>query len=367
MGFVLAHFLVSRAIFLAGGILTAMLVASGGTEPLAALSGPAGDAFHRLLWNGDSGWYNTIAASGYEAIPFSATEQHNWAFFPLYPMIVKLLGGGFVSGIIVSNLCALAAVFLLLRETRATAPLPVARWTALFVLYWPFAGMLSGFRPESLLLLLAVATWALGRRGRWWAAWLAVALATMTRPQGILIALLLIDPLWAQRATVRRHPWPLLIGATFPLIALGGFSAYLGLLTGDAFAWTNIQVAWGRVGFDPLVLLDRYWPPVFVRGTWDFAFLNWIVVGVVLAASVALLSMRRYGFALFSFMWVASAAALGMTVIAMGRIATTAFPVAVAFAAHPWLRPHRATILGVMSALLFGMGAWTAMNIKAVM
>ena len=365
--FVLAHFLVSRAIYLTGGLLTAMLVASGPTEPLAALANPAGAAFHQLLMHGDGGWYQTIAVSGYEAIPFSATAQHNWAFFPLYPIVVRLLGGSLVAGIVVANLFTLAAVWLLLAETRATASPPVARWAVLFVLYWPFAGMLSSYRPESLLLLLAVATWALGRRGRWWAAWLAVALATMTRSEGIFVALLLLDPLWAQRATLRRNPWPVLVGAMFPLLGLAAFSWYLGTLTGDPLAWMHIEVAWGRVGFNPLDLLNAYWPPLFVKWEWDFAFLNWIVFGVVVAASVALISMRRYGFALFSFAWVVFPATFGASVIAMGRYATTVFPVAVLFAGHPWLRPHRATILAVMSALLFGVGAWTALGIKAVM
>jgi hypothetical protein len=365
-GFVVGQFLLSRAIYLAGGLLTALLVSAGPTERLHRLIGPAGNALYGLLVHGDGGWYLRIVRNGYEAIPFSADAQHDWAFFPLYPILVRLLGGEVIAGIVLANVLALLAALLLVTEVRAIATRPAARWTVLFVLYWPFSGMLSSFRPESLLLLLAVATWALGRRGHWWAAWLCVGLATLTRPQGLLVALLLMDPVRARRAEIRRHPLPLVAGALIPLVALGAFSWYLGTLTGDPLAWAHIQAAWGRTGFDPLRLIGTYWPPYFVRYAWDFAFLNWIILIVMLAGAVLLVRLRRPGMALFSAAWILVAVSLGASTIALGRYAAVVFPVAIAAATHRGLRRYRVTILTVMAALLFGVGAWTALGIRAV-
>jgi hypothetical protein len=150
-------------------------------------------------------------------------------------------------------------------------------------------------------------------------------------------------------------------------MALGGFSWYLGTLTGDPLAWAHIQAAWGRVGFDPLRLIGTYWPPYFVRYSWDFAFLNWIVLVVVLSGALALVTLRRYGMALFSAAWVLVAATFGASTIALGRYAVVTFPVAIAFATHRRLRRYRVALLVVMTALLFGVGAWTALGIRAVM
>jgi hypothetical protein len=368
--FVLVHFLTSRAIFLAGGVLTAMLLEAGaGSELLPlALSDEILAKLRQLVEHGDSHWYRRIVDSGYEAIPFSDREQHDWAFFPLYPLVVRALGGSLIAGVIASNVMAFLAVRILVHEVRVTESAVAARWTALFVLYWPFSGMLSGFRPEALLLLLAVLTWSFARRGHWWLAWIAVALATLTRSQGVLVALLLVEPLWAQRERVLRSPSPALLGATLPLVGIAAFSLHLGDLTGDPLAWAHIQSAWGRSGFAPMELFEKYWPPLFVTsGGWDFAALNTIVVGLVVLASLSMLRARRVGFALFSLAWVAVPTLLGPSLMAIGRFATALFPVFMTLATSRGLRRFRQTILAVMAGLLFGVGAWTGLGIKAVM
>jgi hypothetical protein len=46
------------------------------------------------VMNGDTWWYHSIAVSGYERRPFAAGPA-NWAFFPLYPLTVRVLDGDF--------------------------------------------------------------------------------------------------------------------------------------------------------------------------------------------------------------------------------------------------------------------------------
>ncbi len=250
--FVLVQFALSRALYLAVGVATTLLLAAEPTERLADLVGPAWDAVRSLLVHGDSYWYRSIVQDGYTVMPFDASEARNWAFFPLFPVLVTLVGGSQAAGIALANVAALVATRLLMAEVRTGWGRGVARWTVLFLLFQPFSGMFSSFRPESLLLLFAVGAWVAARRGHWWLAFVCVALATLTRSQGVVVALLLIDPLWAQRDVLRRRPWPILLGPLLPIAALVGFSAYLGSLTGDPLAWAHIQAAWGRDGFDPL-------------------------------------------------------------------------------------------------------------------
>src|SRR5438067_10139544 len=46
------------------------------------------------VMNGDAWFYRSIAVSGYERRPFRPGAA-NWAFFPLYPLIVGVLGGDY--------------------------------------------------------------------------------------------------------------------------------------------------------------------------------------------------------------------------------------------------------------------------------
>ncbi len=43
-----------------------------------------------IFSKGDVGWYMNIANDGYEARPFSATQLANWAFYPLWPLLLHI-------------------------------------------------------------------------------------------------------------------------------------------------------------------------------------------------------------------------------------------------------------------------------------
>jgi hypothetical protein len=367
--FVLLHFLLSRLVFLAGGVMTAGLLVGSDHATVTTLL--ATEEFQErlrlLVFTGDSNWYQQIVADGYRDIPFSAERQQNWAFFPLYPMLVRAGGGSLLWGVLLSNLLAFAAVRLLAHEVRQTHSRRGAEWTVLFLLYWPASGWLSAYRPEALLLLSGVLVWAFARRGHWWLAWLAVAMATGARAQGLATVLLMLEPIWAQRQQLRRSPWALILGAVFPLIALGLFSWHLGDLTGDALAWLHIQETWGRTGIAPVAVVETYRSLPFVTAEgWDFALLNLITAFVVAVATVLLLAARRYGFALYSVAWTLAPALLGPTLISLSRYAAVAFPVFVGLGTSRWLRRLRLPLLLVFAALLFGYGAWLSLEIRAV-
>ncbi len=104
-----------------------------------------------------------------------------------------------------------------------------------------------------------------------------------------------------------------------------------------------------------------------MRYRWDFALLNWLILAGAVGAAVALLHLRRYGLALFTVVWAAGGAAFGASTIAMGRYVTTVFPIPLVLASHPALRRYRVGVLVTFAALLAGVGAWTALGIRAVM
>src|SRR5258705_5270779 len=73
---------------------------------------------HEVL-TADVNWYVGIAEHGYEQIPFNNDVPRNWAFFPLFPLLLHLAAfvtGEFVlTGMAFSHLCFFFALFLLHR------------------------------------------------------------------------------------------------------------------------------------------------------------------------------------------------------------------------------------------------------------
>ena len=153
--------------------------------PLAAL-----DAFGR--W--DSHWYLSVAQGGYALRGPLASVQSNVAFFPLYPWLVRAAlavlppslrgpGSAYLAALVVSNACALSALALLGGlARRATGSRQAASRAILYLVAFPTGFVLSCAYPESLFLLLAVASVWAARSGRFaWAGALGL-LCAMTRP-----------------------------------------------------------------------------------------------------------------------------------------------------------------------------------------
>lgn len=206
----------------------------------------------------DSVWYLGIAANGYGrtqmwADPATGTGfiQSDYAFFPLYPTLTRLVGavlpGGLVpAGILVAWVCAAVAAVGVYRVGEwVTGPraglLLVGLWAAL-----PHAVVLSLAYTEA--LLAALAAWALYAllRGRWlWAAGLSV-LAGLTRPTGLAVAAAVsVMALHAILTRRSRAPEVWLAG----LLAPAGWAAYVlavGVRVRDPLGgYFAVQRRWG--------------------------------------------------------------------------------------------------------------------------
>ena len=143
----------------------------------------------------DSGWYFDIAQRGYY---WSSSGQSSIAFFPLYPMLMRALawpfGGGdralWIAGIALSYACLFLGLAVLHRLTaKMSGDRETARRTLLYIAVFPFAYFFTQVYTESLFLLTSVSAVAAAVASRWgWAGFFG-ALAALTRPNGILIAL----------------------------------------------------------------------------------------------------------------------------------------------------------------------------------
>ena len=242
---VLDLFLWSRAAIWAG-VVFAVLVFEPNRHPLAdrwdrpELTGDLGllvDVWAR--W--DSVWFLRIAEDGY-----GAAEEAAAAFYPLYPLLVGVLGrillGHYVlAGVAISLAATLGAFALLYRLGEDKLGPGGARRAVLYLAVFPFAVFLGAVYGEALFLLLALASFVLAERDRFLAAGLAAGLAWLTRPLGV--ALLPALALIAWRGSDRRGGL-IRLAAAPALFAL--YPLYLWWKVGDPFAFLRAQEIWGR-------------------------------------------------------------------------------------------------------------------------
>jgi hypothetical protein len=220
----LPAWLASRVVILAALLVSQAL--QGGTLQRAPSFEP-----HRGLFAWDSGWYHDIATVGYGALPHSALR-----FFPLLPILGRLLaylGIGTSAGVlIVANVAALlygAALTWLVRVELGSERL--AKRTAWLVALSPGAVVYSLAYPEPITGAAAVAFFlALKRDRMWWAA-AAGAVAGLSRPVGILLALVgVVDLLVKGRWSTWTRS---LIPIAGPIVGTGAYLVYAWVRFGD--------------------------------------------------------------------------------------------------------------------------------------
>jgi hypothetical protein len=182
---------------------------------------------HDGLLGSDAGWYQTIAAHGYGALPRSAIR-----FFPLLPLLdrglhdITSLTVGVVS-LLITNVAALLVgmgMYVLVRsEWQDTLLARRAVW--LIMLVPPAFVFVMGY-SEALLVLLAMAFFLAIRRGSWWWAVLFGYLAGTARPIGCLLVVPAVIEVIRSWRTERWGQWPGKIAAIASSVA--GTVTYLG-------------------------------------------------------------------------------------------------------------------------------------------
>ena len=194
-----------------------------------------------VIW--DSEYFLGVAEDGYHADPAYGPD---YAFYPLYPATVKaasLLTAGdtAIAGILVANVAfALALVALYALSVRYLTPTR-ALLSLWFLALAPGAAAFTLSYSDSLFLLLSVGVFLAAELRHPWIAGIALALATLTRAPGLLLALPLLV-LYIERDGPRpTRSWlPLALAP----IALAGFFAYTWWLTGDPLAPVSAYSYW---------------------------------------------------------------------------------------------------------------------------
>lgn len=316
---------------------------------------PSYTEYTGLMW--DASWYRTIAEEGYpDGLPLGAdgrVTQSAWAFFPLFPTMVRavttLTGASWqvaapTLALVLGTLAALA-IHRVVAAAVATSPLAAAGegrvgralpivTVALFGTASAAPALQVAYTESLALLLVALALWCLVER--WYLTAVPVVLALgLTRAVALPMVVAVLAHAVARRRAewrgdddVSAGDW----GRLAVLLVASGLAgilwpALVGLATGEPDAYTRTQAAWrGRGAVIPLlpwVDVARF----FAGDLWVPALLGVLTLGV-LVATVG--PIRRLGAELWG--WTAGYLAYLLVAIEPGtsllRFLLLAFPAA---------------------------------------
>jgi hypothetical protein len=278
----------------------------------------------------DARWYLDIAENGYERASFNTRTAHNWAFFPLYPVIVRLAANITkelaLTGMVLSNVFFFAALVILHKTTLEFGfDKSVANRSIFYLAAFPTSYFYSVPMTESLFLLLTVIAFYAAKRNQWFGAGLAAGLASATRFAGIVLLPSLALGYWEwRRSGLQRN----ILSFFLMPVGLLTFMVFLHSVTGDYFAFRDVQVAFGRpsqLGFflRPLVEFVVH-PTIF--SVWNLYPLHFACGLLALIASMILVKEHNWSLALYTFLSVAMPLS-GLTLASLTRYVMVIFPV----------------------------------------
>ncbi|MEA2536219.1 MAG: hypothetical protein QOF11_453 [Chloroflexota bacterium] len=204
------------------------------------------------LTTSDAVYYLGIAANGYHVLPVSG-PYHDYVFFPLYPLLVRLasvltLGDIAVAGVLVANGAFLVALVLLYRLMTRYLDHDTAILAIVFLVTAPGSVAFAMAYSEGLFLLLVIAAFLAAEGRRYPLMGLVYGLAALTRLPGLFLAIPLVLQLVADGGRRPTRHWLWLLAGP---LALACFYAYLGVLTGDPLANLHGQAAWDAPAMAP--------------------------------------------------------------------------------------------------------------------
>ena len=349
--------------------LAVVLLVAGGARLLSGQSARDVEPFLQRWDRWDVGLFTKVAEFGYQGYPDSYTDRGIEAFFPGFPLLLRVVhvvvpdwvAAGLLVSLVAGTVAAVALSRLAEHEGSAGSR------AVLYLVLSPYAVFLAAGYSEALFLALALPGWLLAQRGRWVQASLLVALATSVRVSGVFLAAGRV----VQYAVVHRgRPRPDAVALLAPFAVAGAYGVYLWTLTGDWLRWSHAQEeGWQRRSTLPWDALSTTLAAArdLEQGA-EYTF-NWwaeiaaVAVGITL--TVALLALRRYGEATYVGLSV-GALATSTFYLSVARATLLWFPLflllAAASRARPWVHTAYVAVCAPLMALLvltFTSGRWT--------
>ncbi len=240
-------FLVTRVPIIVIAELASVIIAQRVGEHSAVSSMPILAVWGR--W--DAVHYLDIARQGY-----FGTDM---AFFPLYPMLIavlgSLVGSNLIAALVISNAALFFGLLFFYKLVEHQYNRHVAQRAVFYISIFPTAIFFSAVYTEALFFALTVASFYYIRERHWVTAGIIGFLAAMARVEGVLLVVPFALEWYSavrQSSLADLRSWPQekivrpVSGLVLIPLGLASYMAYLWVLHGDPLYFSHVQIYWDR-------------------------------------------------------------------------------------------------------------------------
>jgi hypothetical protein len=295
----------------------------------------------------DALWYLRVATFGYG--PTFGTGVGSYAFLPLFPQTVRVLrplfgGNELYAALFVANAACILGLVLLYRFVADLIDDDAAaRATIAGLALFPTAFFLVAPYGEPVLLAAGAGALVAAQRGRYRLAALAAALAALSRPFGVLLAVPLAGLAWGRG----HRAWIAPAGSAIGLLM---WVALAGSSTNDPLGALHVQAMWQRTFTAPWATVAHAIPTWWSYRATEYGpyfLLDLLAVAFALAlAGAAFVVLRRrrvpvpvaaglLGYGALAILGPLSSPFPGRPLLSFPRFVLALFPLFVGLAAIP--------------------------------
>src|SRR3989344_3098568 len=196
-----------------------------------------GTGLSYFIWsqgNFDGVHYIRIAQDGY-------AYQFTQAFFPFYPILIKLVsyltfGNFLISALLISNLAFLAGLLIFYKLVKKNYGQKTAFWACLFLIALPTSFYFGAVYTEGLFFLMIIGSFYLLERKKVFLASIVGAFASATRLAGVFLA----------PSAIMTKNLKSLIPLFFIPLGLLIYIIYLKIEYNNPFYFLTAQSIWGQ-------------------------------------------------------------------------------------------------------------------------
>lgn len=292
----------------------------------------------------DSRLYLDITSNGYSELTY--------ACFPLYPLLIKILGwiigNNFLAGIAISNISLIIAAIFLYKLTKLESDDKTALTSIKYLFLFPTAFIFSGILTESLFLALVLSSFYYARKRNWFWAGILGFLVSLTKHTGALIIL----PLLYEYLTKKGFSFEKIrndIAFLFlPILGLALYCFYNYYLLGNFFAFVHSSMSgWGTKIMNPLIVLFN---SIFKFSS-SYAMFNGIFTIAGILILIKFYRKIRFSYWIFAICVILTPLSFGI-IKGMSRYFLVVFPFYILFAKLLTKRPYLDAALSIFFAML---------------
>jgi Gpi18-like mannosyltransferase len=254
----------------------------------------------------DAVHYTSIATSGY--------YTSLWAFYPLWPLSVKMfaplvglssrpdIAGAILSACMFASFCLMQAKLVEQRDENLRWLVPMTAGGWLLFLFSPATYIFHTNHTESLFLLLSFGAFWASRKGRWMMAAVLAGLCSLTRNQGVVVAVVIALDGALQRKDWRERLRIFSGSGIISALLFACYPLYQYYMTGDALTFLRLQATNWRI----VTTFQQWIGALWYANPWQSP--NWrdnlhlLLFFLLCGVAVYFLRKKQYALALYTFL-----------------------------------------------------------------